>query len=352
MKKLIITILIAAFAILLVQCGGSEKKAGKEIELLGAGASFPYPLYSKMFSEYYKGNSIKVNYQAIGSGGGIRQLTAKTIDFGGTDAFMKGKDLAEVESEILHMPTCIGAVSITYNLKNNPVLNLTSDIITDIYLGKINNWNAPAIQKLNKNVELPDQKITVIHRSDGSGTSFVFTDYLSKVSTEWKTKVGAGKSLSWPVGLGGKGNPGVAGLIKQIYGSIGYVELIYAEQNGLPVAKIQNKNGNFIRPSLHSSSLSAQIDIPEDTRVTITNTDAPEGYPISSFTWLIFYEEQSYNNRSKENAETLVNLLTWMIHEGQKYSEQLGYAPLPMAAVEKSVAILKKVKFNGINIVK
>jgi len=352
MKKLLSITLIALLALSLIQCDGEKKKATKELELLGAGASFPYPLYSKMFSEYFKANSIKINYQAIGSGGGIRQLTAKTVDFGGTDAFMKEKDLSATDGEILHMPTCIGAVSVTYNLPNNPELNFTGKIITDIFLGKITKWNDSAIKKENQDVKLPDEKITVIHRSDGSGTSFVFTDYLSKTSTEWKTKVGAGKSLSWPVGLGGKGNPGVAGLIKQIPGSIGYVELIYAEQNDLPVAKIQNKSGNFIRPSLESSSLSAQIDIPEDTRITITDTDAAEGYPISSFTWLIFYKEQSYNNRTKEKAETLIQLLNWMIHDGQKYPTELGYASLPASAIEKSKLIIKKVTFNGTNLVK
>ena len=321
-------------------------------ELLGAGATFPYPLYSKMFDTYYQTNKVKINYQAIGSGGGIQQLISKTVDFGGTDAFMNAREIKKAELPILHIPTCLGAVVVTYNLPDKPKLKFTPDVIADIFLGKITKWNDPRITGVNPEVKLPDMGIVVVHRSDGSGTTSIFSDYLSKVSKEWEFKVGADKSLNWPVGLGAKGNPGVAGLVNQTPGAIGYVELIYTIQNNMPAGLIKNKAGNFIDPSLQSVSAAANIELPDDTRVSITNTDAADGYPISGFTWLIFYKEQNYAERSKEKAEELLKLLWWMIHDGQQFAELLHYSPLSKSAVQKSEAILRSVLYSGSPVLK
>jgi len=321
-------------------------------ELLGAGATFPYPYYSKLFDTYNKEKGVKINYQAIGSGGGIRQLLQKTVDFGGTDAFMSDKKIQEAGAEILHIPTCLGAVVVTYNLPTSPVLKLTPDIIADIFMGNIKAWNDERIAKINPGITLPAMNIVVVHRSDGSGTTFIFSDYLSKVNRQWKENVGRGKSLNWPTGLGAKGNPGVAGLIKQVPGSVGYAELIYALSNNMPVSIIQNKSGTFVKPSINSVSLAANVPLPDDTRVTITDTDAKEGYSISGFTWLIFYKEQSYNSRTMEKATALMNLLMYTVHEGQKLAEPLHYAPLPAEAVKKAETIIKSATFNGNKIVK
>lgn len=319
----------------------------KNVELLGAGATFPYPFYSKAFDVYFKVYNVKVNYQAIGSGGGIRQLLNRTVDFGATDAFMSDEYLAKVPMEILHIPTCLGAVVITYNLPGNPKLRFTPQVIADIFLGKIKYWNDERIKALNPDVKLPAKKILVIHRSDGSGTTFIFSDYLSKVSREWKEKVGRGKSLKWPVGLGGKGNAGVAGLVKQMPGAIGYVELTYALSNNMPVGMVKNKAGNFILPTVESVSLAGNVDIPKDTRISITNTSAEKGYPISSFTWLILYKEQNYDGRSKEKAKELVNLLWWLIHQGQKYTKELHYGPLPEKAVKRAEDVIRSITYDG-----
>jgi phosphate transport system substrate-binding protein len=320
--------------------------AAKEIELIGAGATFPYPLYSKMFDAYYQENGTKINYQAIGSGGGIRQLTNKTVDFGGSDAIMSDKDLQEAGAPVLHIPTCAGAVVVTYNLGGDPQLKFTPDIIADIFLGKIKKWNDPRLTAINPEVKLAGTDITVVHRSDGSGTTAIFSSYLSKVSTEWKEKVGAGPSLNWPAGLGGKGNPGVAGLVKQTPGSFGYVELIYALQNKMPYGTIKNKKGNFIKPSIASTSLAANTALPDDMKVDLTDTDAAEGYPISGFTWILVYKEQNYAGKAEEKAKALVNLLWWMTHEGQKYAEPLHYAPLSKAAVGKAEKLIKSITYK------
>ncbi len=321
-------------------------------ELLGAGATFPYPFYSKLFDTYKNEKGVKINYQAIGSGGGIRQVLKKTVDFGGTDAFMKDKDLAKAEGTILHIPTCLGAVVITYNLPNNPSIKLTGDIIADIFLGKVKKWNDPRIEKINPGVKLPGMNIVVVHRSDGSGTTFIFSDYLSKISSKWKGQVGAGKSLNWPTGLGAKGNPGVAGLIKQVPGSLGYVELIYAMGNKMPYADIMNKSGVYVKPTIKSVSLAADVTLPDDTRISITDTAARQGYPISGFTWIILYKEQSYDGRDREKATTLLDLLWWMMHEGQELAEPLHYAPLPEQAVQKAEVILTSATYNGMPILK
>jgi phosphate transport system substrate-binding protein len=339
-------------AILLFLVTFANKGLAEEKELIGAGATFPYPLYSKMFDVYNKDYGVKVNYQAIGSGGGIRQLINKTVDFGGSDAIMSDKDLAEAPAPILHIPTCAGAVVVTYNLTGSPELRFTPDIIADIFLGKITKWDDPRISTINPGVSLPNTHMTVVHRSDGSGTTFIFSDYLSKVSSEWKEKVGSGPSLNWPTGLGGKGNPGVAGLVQQTPGSLGYVELIYALQNKMPYGTIKNKKGNFINPTLASTSLAANIELPDDMKVSLTNADVADGYPISGFTWILVYKEQNYGERSEEKAKEVVKLLGWMTHEGQKYAEPLHYAALSKKAVEKTEKLIKSVTYKGSAIMK
>lgn len=315
-------------------------------ELIGAGATFPYPLYSKMFDVYHKEQGIKVNYSAIGSGGGIRQLMEKTVDFGGSDAFLDDNQLEKM-GQVLHIPICMGAIVLAYNLENVKELNLTPEVISEMFLGKIKKWNDPKIQKLNPKVKLPDMNLVTVHRSDGSGTTFIFTDYLSKISEEWKSRVGSGTSVNWPSGLGGKGNPGVAGLVKQIPASIGYVELIYALSNKINFATIQNKSGAFIKPSLESTSASADIPLRDDMRVSITNTDAKNGYPISGFTWILVYKEQKYDKRTYEKAKALVDLLWWMVHQGQKYTAELHYAPLSKEAVKKAEILIKSITYDG-----
>ena len=321
-------------------------QAGK-VTLLGAGATFPYPLYSKWFDVYYQKTGVKVNYQAIGSGGGIRQLLAHTVDFGATDAPMTDKELSKTSAKILHIPTALGAVAIAYNLPGIKDLKLTPQILANIYLGKIKYWNDPLIKAINPRIKLPRLHIMVAYRSDGSGTTYVFTDYLCKVSREWAERVGRAKAVRWPVGMGGKGNAGVAGLIRQIPGCIGYVEVAYAEKNHIPVAFIKNRAGRFIRPTLKSITIAGDIDIPDDTRCSITDTTAVNGYPISAFTWIIVYQEQAYKERSYEKAKALVDLLWWCIHDAQEMNERLLYARLPKKVVRKAEKIIKSITYQG-----
>jgi phosphate transport system substrate-binding protein len=300
-----------------------------------------------MFDAYHKQYGVRVNYQAIGSGGGIKQLGSQTVDFGGTDAFMSDKDLKGLANPILHVPVCLGAVVVTYSLPGDPALNFTPDVLADIYLGRITRWNDARIVEINPDADLPDMAIVVVHRSDGSGTTFIFSDYLSKISAAWEKDVGRGKSLNWPAGLGAKGNPGVAGLVKQLPGSIGYVELIYSLQNKMPVGRILNRSGNYIEPSMDGVSLAAGVELPADTRVSITDTEADKGYPISGFTWLILYQEQDYGGRSLDQARTLIDLVWWVIHDGQEFAEPLHYAPLPEGAVKKAEDIVRSVTYDG-----
>ncbi len=322
-------------------------------EIMGAGASFPYPLYTKMFAEYNNETGVKVNYQAIGSGGGIKQVTKKVVDFGGTDAFMNDKKIEAAGGGILHIPTCIGAVAVTYNLPGSPELNLTSDVIADIFLGKITKWNDSRIKDLNKGVKLPKMKITVVRRSDSSGTTFIFTDYLTKVSKDWEKNMGRSKTPEWgSYAIGAAKNAGVAGQVKNIPGAIGYVEVIYALSNNMPVAKVMNRKGNYIAPSLEAVSLAADTKMPADTRVTITDTAAGKGYPIASFTWVIFYKEQNYGKRSLEQAKATMELLWWMIHDGQKYNAGLKYGNLPSEAVKLAEKVIKSAVYNGKPILK
>ncbi len=319
--------------------------AGKEI--IAAGATFPYPLYSKMFDAYNKEYGVKVNYQGIGSSGGIKELTNKTVDFAGTDAFMTDKEVNKAGAPIVHVPTCIGSVVLTYNIKGVTELSLSQSVLADIFLGKITTWNDPRIVKLNPKAKLPDLPIAVIHRSDGSGTTSIFTDFLAMVSPAWKSNVGAGKTVNWPAGLGAAKNSGVAGMVQKVPGSIGYVELAYAMENKMPVALIENKSGKFIKPTLESTSLAAKGNIPDDTRVSLNNTSDPKGYPIAGFTWLVLYKEQNYGGRTMDQAKSVVTLINWMTHEGQKFTSPLLYSPLPNEVVKKAEKILKSVTYNG-----
>ncbi len=316
--------------------------------LLGAGSSFINPLFSKMFADYNAKTGIQVNYQSIGSGGGILQLTNKTVDFGASDGPLNDEQTAKFGVPVLHIPQASGAVVITYNLPgDNNNLNLTPDIIADIFLGKIKTWNDARITSINKGVNIPGLPILVAHRSDGSGTTNIFTNYLSKVSPEWKSKVGSAGAVNWPAGLGGKGNEGVAGLVKQTPGAIGYVELIYALQNKMDYAKVQNKKGKFIIPSIASVTSAGNVKMPDDAKIFITDTDAADGYPIAGFTWVLIYKEQNYNGRSKDRATKLLKLLWWNIHEGQAFTEPLNYSPLSKEALRVAEKILKSATYDG-----
>ncbi len=320
---------------------------GETVELLGAGATFPYPLYARMFAAYAEQTGVRVNYQPIGSGGGIRQLRARTIDFGATDAFMSDEELGKVPATILHVPICLGAVAVTYSLPGSPVLRLTGEVLADIFMGLVTEWNDPKIVRLNPSIKLPVSKIAIIHRSDGSGTTSIFTDYLSRVSERWREQVGHGKSVKWPTGLGAKGNEGVMGLVKQVKGSIGYCELTYAMHNDMPQALLRNRAGRFVLPTIASISAAADVAYPEDTRISITDTDAPLGYPMAGFTWVILYREQSYGTRNGTKARELAKLLWWMVHQGQRYVAPLEYAPLPEKAIRRAEAILRMVTHDG-----
>jgi phosphate transport system substrate-binding protein len=301
-----------------------------------------------MFSVYNEKAGLRVNYQSIGSGGGILQLTNKTVDFGASDAPMNEEQETKAGAPVLHIPMVSGAVVLSYNLPSlKDTLMLTPQLIANIFLGKIKSWNDPQIAAANPGVQLPNTPLIIAHRSDGSGTTNIFTTYLSKVSPEWNTKVGKGSAVNWPTGLGGKGNEGVSGLVKQTPGAIGYMELAYALQNKMAFAKVQNKSGNFITPGVASTSAAANIELPADAKVSLTDTEAPDGYPLSGFTWVIIYKEQSYNNRSQERANKLLQLLWWNIHEGQQYSEPLHYAPLSPSAVKVAESILKSATYNG-----
>ena len=313
--------------------------------LLGAGSTFVYPLFSKIFSQY---TASKVNYQSICSGGGILQLTNKTVDFGDSDAPLNADQTAKMSAPVLHIPMTSGAVVVTYNVPGlKAPLNLTGKDLADIFLGKITNWNSAEIKAANKGVNLPDLPIVVVHRSDGSGTSFIFTDYLTKVNEDWAKRVGKASAVNWPAGLGGKGSEGVAGLVKQTPGGITYVELAYAKQNNMPFANIQNKSGKFITPTLEATTLASNVTIPEDSKVSITNTDNPKGYPIASFTWALIYKEQDYNSRSKARATELLKLLWYNIHQGQAQCAPLNYAPLSKSAVKVAEKILKSATYQG-----
>jgi phosphate transport system substrate-binding protein len=327
---------LVLWSLLLALTAIAAAAADSTLLLNAAGATFPYPIYSKWFSVYQTAHSgVQINYQSIGSGGGIRQLQSGTVDFGASDVPLTDEQAAGFKFKVLHFPTVLGAVVPTYNVSGVAGdLNFTQKGLAGIYLGTITKWNDPEIAKANPGVKLPGDDIVVVHRSEGSGTSFIFTDFLSKVSDQWKSKVGAGASVNWPVGLGGKGNEGVTGLIKQTPGSIGYVELIYALQTGTPFGKVQNSAGKFVKADLAGVTAAAASrvkDMPADFRVSITNAPGPMAYPISSFTWLLIPAQIPDAGK----REAIKAFLAWMLSDGQGYNEGLSYAKLPAAVVEK-----------------
>ena len=309
----------------------------------GAGATFPYPLYSKWFDEYAKVDpSVRFNYQSIGSGGGQKQILAQTVDFGASDGPMSDQNLAKAHSKLLHIPTVAGAVVVTYNLPGPPTLKLDGPLIADIFLGKITVWNDARIAALNPGVKLPGTDVVVVHRSDGSGTSYIFTDFLSNVSKDWETKVGRHTSVKWPAGLGAKGNEGVAGQVKQLPGTIGYVELAYAHQNKLPKAQIKNSSGNFVTPSLESvTEALATAKIPDDFRFSMVDPPGEKAYPISGATWLLVYEQQADAAKGKK----LVEFLQWALSKGEAMASALDYAPLPEALEGLVLERIKTIRY-------
>jgi phosphate transport system substrate-binding protein len=314
-----------------------------QTKLNGAGATFPYPIYSKWFNQYHQQHpDIEINYQSIGSGGGIRQVTAGTVDFGASDGPMTDQQLADAKFKILHLPTVLGAVVPAYNIPGfKGELKFTPDVIAGIYLGKITTWNDPAIAKANPGASLPGQSIVVVHRSDGSGTTYIFTDYLSKVSSEWMNSVGKGTSVKWPVGLGAKGNEGVAGMIRQMDGAFGYVELIYALQNNITFGSVKNAGGAFIKASLESTTAAAASvkSMPADFRVSITNAPGKDAYPIASFTWLLIPADW----KDKGKQKIIVDFLSWMLEQGQTMTAELNYAPLPDSVRQKEREAIKSI---------
>jgi len=321
---------------------GMSASASAQMMINGAGATFPYPIYSKWFDEYAKVDpSVRFNYQSIGSGGGQKQILAQTVDFGASDGPMSDENLAKAPGKILHIPTVAGAVVMTYNLPGSPSLKFDADTIAGIYLGQIKKWNDPKLTALNPSLKLPDQEIVVVHRSDGSGTTFIFTDYLSKVNAEWKQKVGNNTSVNWPAGIGGKGNEGVSGQVKQTPGAIGYVELIYAIQNKMPYAEVKNAAGQFVKPTIESVTAAlATADIPEDFRFSMTNAPGKDAYPICGATWLLVYEQQKNAAKGKK----LVEFLKWAATKGEGMAKSLDYAPLPDNVQQRVLKRIDEIK--------
>ncbi len=332
----------AALSVAAVFAGSASAQS---VDLTGAGATFPYPIYSKWFSDYAQNTGVKINYQSIGSGGGIRQLSEQTVDFGASDGPMSDQELAGAKGgSVLHFPTVMGAVVITYNVPGvTRPLNLSGDLIADIFQGKITKWSDARIVALNRGVSLPSSDILVVHRSDGSGTTYIFTDYLNTVSPSWSGSLGKGKDIKWPVGLGGKGNEGVAGQVSQTPGSIGYVELAYAKQNKLPYANVRNAEGRFVSPSIASvTAAAASMKLPKNTdyRISIVNAPGKDTYPISSMTWILVYQNQP----DKVKGTKLVNFLRWAYKNGEKSAATLDYAPLPASMVATLQDRLKTIR--------
>ena len=351
---------LAALMLLAVACAkgdgsnsstaSSTASSGGGADLTGAGATFPYPIYSKWFSDYANATGIKINYQSIGSGGGVRQISEQTVDFGASDGPMSDEELAKAKGgPILHIPTVLGADVITYNVPGvTAVLKLTPSVIADIFMGRIKKWNDTRLASLNAGVSLPNQDILVVHRSDGSGTTYIFTDYLDKVSPAWHTSVGKGKEVKWPVGLGGKGNEGVSGQVKQTPGAVGYVELAYAKQNNLPAALVRNKAGQYVAasvPAVTAAAAGVAQALPANTDYRISIVDAPgaQSYPISSFTWLLVYQHQTDAVKGKK----LVDFLNWAMTEGEKSAPTLDYAPLPTEMVTSVKAKIATIDLAG-----
>lgn len=354
MKKIFLSVIGMVIALAVTSCGGAANKDGarKAQELSGAGATFPLPFYNVVFEQFAEVNGDAVAYGGIGSGGGVRNLRDKIVDFAGSDAFLTEKEMADMPA-VIHVPTCMGAVVLAYNLEGVDNLNLSGELIANIFAGNITMWNDARIAALNPDAKLPAEAIIPAFRSDGSGTTFVFTDYLSKVSPMWKEKFGAGKSVNFPSGQAAKGNPGVAGVVKQTKNAIGYVGSEYAFAQKIPYARIMNQRGEIVEPTAASISAAASGEIPADTRCSITNSDAAGAYPISTFTWMIIYKEQSYSDRPKEQAVATLDLLQYILSdEAQKITSEVHYAPLPAKAKELSIANLKTVTYDGAVILK
>src|SRR5215813_12713485 len=326
----------------LLACGLAATSSA-QMTINGAGATFPYPIYSKWFDAYAKIDpSVRFNYQSIGSGGGQKQIMAQTVDFGASDGPMSDENLGKAPGKLLHIPTVAGAVVMTYNLPGNPNLKLDGPTIADIYLGKITKWNDPKITALNPGTNLPGEDIVVVHRSDGSGTPFIFTDYLSKVSPEWKQKAGNNTSVNWPTGLGGKGNEGVSGQVKQTPNTIGYVELIYAIQNKMPYADLKSAGGEFVKPTLDSVTAAlAGATVPEDFRFSMTNSSGSGAYPIAGATWLLVYQQQ----KDAQKGKKLVEFLKWAMTKGETMAKDLDYAPLPENVQQRVLKRIDEIKF-------
>ena len=351
MKKIFSSVMTLAIALAMASCGGNTNSGAREPqELSGAGATFPLPFYNVVFEEFAQVNGDAVAYGGIGSGGGVRNLRDKIVDFAGSDAFLSEKEMTEM-NPVIHIPTCMGAVVLAYNLEGVNELKLSGEVIADIFAGEIKMWNDARLAALNPGVTLPAEAIIPVFRSDGSGTTFVFTDYLTKVSPMWASKYGAGKSVNFPSGQAAKGNPGVASVIKQTKNAIGYVGSEYAFAQKIAYAQIQNQRGEFVEPSSESISAAASGEIPADTRCSITNADATGAYPISTFTWMIIYKEQNYSDRSKEQAVATLDLLKYILSdEAQNITSEVHYAPLPAKAKEISLANLKTVTYDGVTI--
>ena len=323
----------------------SPLNGANDIILSGSGATFPYPLYNLWVEQYTKSNSVRITYRPTGSGQGIREFLERETDFAGSDVFLAETEIDSLES-VIHIPTCLGAVVLVTNLPDSPQLQLTPAIIEGIFLGEISNWNDRRIRRMNPDVRFPDLDIEVVHRSDGSGTTFVFTDYLSKVSHVWKEQIGAGKKVRWPTGMGISGNSGVAYLVGKIPGAIGYVSLNFASEEGIVPAKIRNRHGEFIEPTVESVQSAARIELPAHMRVLLTDTSAPAGYPISTFSYIMVYREQAYGRRDIQKARTLSDFLWWIVHAGQLRNAELLYGPLPPEAVRKAEQAIHSLKFN------
>jgi len=349
MKKKIV-FLATIIALAAVSCGGGGQKSGKakQVTLSAAGATFPQPFYNLAFRKYSDEGGSVINYGGIGSGGGIRSLRDQVVDFGATDAFLSDAEMAEMPGQVVHIPTCIGAVVIAYNLPGVTGLKLTPELLAGIFLGNITKWNDPEIARINPDITFPDMNITIVYRSDGSGTTYIFSDYMSKVSPLWKEKLGTGKALNWATGIGAKGNPGVAGTISQSQGTIGYIGFEYAFTQKIPLALIMNSSGNFIEPTLASFTSAANVGIPDDTRVMITNSPNPDAYPITSFTWIILYREQAYANRTPEVAKATVEAVRWLtMPDAQAIATSVHYASLPQQAVKKADVLLRQITYEG-----
>lgn len=352
MRRLFIFLL---FPIVLYSCNNSNSNSGgnsSRSAISGAGATFPYPYYNIVFRDFMSANEgYTVNYGAIGSGGGIRSLRDHSVDFGASDAFLNQKEIESMNSEVIHLATCMGGVVMAYTLEGIDSLKLTGELISDMYLGKLKKWNDKKIAAINPGINLPDLDITPVYRSDGSGTTFNFSEYLSIVSKEWNDNMGKGKSLKWPAGIAAKGNPGVAGIVQQTEGSIGYIGSEYALTLRLPTAKLKNRAGNYVDATLETISAAANVALPDDMRATITDSDDPNAYPISLFTWILVYKDQKYDNRTIEEGKDLIKLLQYVISEdGQKVAAQINYAPLPEQALVNNRNLISQIHYGGVAI--